>query len=401
LYILKSALRPQPVVVAYRDGQPIFIRDLGKAVDDAAIQSNIVRVNGNRSVYVPLLREPGENTIQVVDRIREGIATEVPKMKERGDIPQATQIDLVSDQSEYIREAIANLQTQVLLGGVLVLIVVIGFLRNIRASLAVLILLPLALLSGILGFYFTGETINVMTLGGLALAVGTVVDAGIVVVENTIRHRRMGKDSITAAMDAADEVSIPILSGTITTLVAFIPAIFLSGMVKFLFVPLALAAVLTIGASYVIAMTVVPAVCSRFLGDPRKAQQGDPEADQLQHGVFSRLIGKSIKGRWLSVAAIGGACIGSLALFPLLGTELFPEVDAGTFEVRIKTTPGTRIEKTEDLIIAIEDSIRDTISSDNIQTIISNIGMPVGKGAGFSTILSSNSGPDTAYGDFD
>lgn len=394
---LLSTSEIEDLVVTYRNGQPIFIRDIGSAVDDAAIQYNIVRVNGNRSVYVPLLREPGENTIQVVDRVREGIAREIPEMKKRGEIPEATRVDLVSDQSQYIRSAISNLQTQVIAGGVLVLIVVLAFLRNIRASLAVLILLPLALLSGILGFYFTGETINVMTLGGLALAVGTVVDAGIVVVENITRHRRMGKDRMAAAWDGAQEVSLPVFAGTITTLVAFIPAIFLSGMIQFLFVPLALAAVLTIGASYVITMTVVPVICSRFLNHTESSSSSSASDESDSERLLPRLIRLSIQGRWISIAAIGGACIGSLALFPFLGTELFPEVDAGAFEVRIKTTPGTRLEKTEELIIDLENSIRDTIGADNIQAIISNIGLPVGKGAGFSTILSSNSGPDTAY----
>lgn len=379
------------VVVAVRDGQPVFIRDLGEAKDDAAIQYNIVRVNGNRSVYVPLLREPGENTIRVVDSIREGIATEIPKMKERGDIPEQTQVDLVSDQSTYIRNAISNLQTQVLLGGLLVLVVVIVFLRNVKASIAVLIMLPLALLTGLLGFFFTGETINVMTLGGLALAVGTVVDAGIVVVENIIRHRRMGKDRKTAAHEGTREVAKPVLAGTITTLVAFIPAIFLSGMIQFLFVPLALSAVLTIGASYLIAMTVVPAFCARFLDDSTIPDR------QTKDGSYSELLTKSIKGKALSVTAIAGACLGSFFLLPAVGTELFPEVDSGTFEVRIKTTPGTRLDLTEKVIIDIEDSIKETIGEEHVQTIISNIGLPVGKGAGFSTILSSNSGPDTAY----
>ena len=382
------------VVVTWRDNQPIYIKDLGYAKDDAAIQYNIVRVNGNRSVYVPLLREPGENTIRVVDSIREGIATEIPKMKERGDIPEQTQVDLVSDQSTYIRDAISNLQTQVLLGALLVLVVVIGFLKNLRASIAVLILLPLALLTGFLGFFFTGETINVMTLGGLALAVGTVVDAGIVVVENIVRHRRMGKDAQTASRDGTSEVAAPVFAGTVTTLVAFIPALFLSGMVKFLFIPLALAAVFTIGASYLIAMTVVPAFCARFLG----AQPATgTSADTSTQGNYPQLLGKAMAGRKVSITAMAGACLGSLFLLPAVGTEFFPEVDAGSFEVRIKTTPGTRLELTEKTIIGIEDSIKATIGEDNIQAIISNIGLPVGKGAGFSTILSSNSGPDTAY----
>jgi len=396
---LQSTQDIDNVVVTVRDGNPIFIKDLGETKDDAELQYNIVRVNGARSVYVPLLREPGENTIQVVDRIREGIATEIPKMKERGEIPEATTIDLVSDQSTYIRSAISNLKTQVLLGGVLVVLIVVLFLRKLRASIAILIMLPLSILTGILGFFFTGETINVMTLGGLALAVGTVVDAGIVVVENIMRHRAMGKDARTAAEEGTQEVATPVLAGTITTLAVFVPAIFLSGMIKFLFLPLSLAAVMTIAASYFIAMTVAPAFCARFLGKNEvsagAAETTTNSADAT--GLYARTLTKAMRGGFLTIAAIVGATAGCLLLVPALGSELFPDIDAGTFEVRIKTIPGTRLEKTEELVARIEDSIKKTIPADELQTIISNIGMPVGKGAGFSTILSSNSGPDTAY----
>lgn len=385
------------VVVAVRDGQPIFIKDLGETKDDAELQYNIVRVNGARSVYVPLLREPGENTIQVVDRIREGIATEIPKMKERGDIPEVTQIDLVSDQSTFIRSAISNLKMQVGFGAILVVVIVVFFLRKLRASIAILVMLPLSILIGILGFFFTGETINVMTLGGLALAVGTVVDAGIVVVENIMRHRSMGKDALTAASDGTQEVAAPVLAGTITTLAVFVPAIFLTGMIKFLFVPLSLAAVITIAASYVIAMTVAPVFCARFLGKDKVGKISHPESETDSGGLYASTLYRAMRGGFLTVAVIVCGTLGCFLLVPALGSELFPDVDAGTFEVRIKTIPGTRLEKTEELVAKIEDSIKETIPEGEVQTIISNIGMPVGKGAGFSTILSSNSGPDTAY----
>ncbi len=388
------------VIVGVRDNQPIFVKDVATTKDDAALQYNIVRVNGRRSVYVPLLREPGKNTIQVVDRIRKGIAEEIPKMKLRGDIPEAVQIDLVSDQSTYIRQAISNLQMQLGLGALLVVVIVILFLRKLRPALAILLMLPLALLVGILGFFFTGETINVMTLGGLALAVGTVVDAGIVVVENIMRHREMGKDSATAAADGAIEVSAPVLAGTITTMVVFIPAVFLTGMVKFLFLPLALAAAITIAASYFIAMTVAPSFCARFLGENKgtgKNTRSEESSSAEATGLYAGLLRLSMKARLLTVMVIVGGTAASFLLFPLLGQELFPEVDAGTFEVRIKTVPGTKLLKTEELVASVEDSIKSVIPENEIQAIISNIGLPVGKGAGFSTILSSNSGPDTAY----
>ncbi|MCP4507066.1 MAG: efflux RND transporter permease subunit, partial [Fuerstiella sp.] len=205
-----------PVVI--RGGAPVFVRDVGRVVDDAALQYNVVRVNGKRSVYCPLLREPGENTIACVDRIYEGIAAEIPKMKERGDIPEATEVTLVSDQSSYIRLAMTNLYTQVGLGSILVAVVVLVFLRRFLPTLIIVATIVLAILIGGLGFAFTGQTINVMTLGGIALAIGTVVDAGIVVVENVIRHQRRGRIPLDAALEGPREVSGAILAGTVTTL---------------------------------------------------------------------------------------------------------------------------------------------------------------------------------------
>ncbi len=388
------------VPIAVRDGKPILIRDVGYAKDDAAIQYNIVRVNGKRSVYCPLLREPGENTIAVVDRIRHGIETEVPKMKALGDVPEAAEITLVSDQSRYIRDAMRNLFYEVGLGALLVTVVVGVFLRRILPTLAIVLVIVLSILIGALGFYFTGNTINVMTLGGIALAVGTVVDVGIVIVENVIRHLRMGKGPRDAARDGAAEVSMPVLAGTITTLAVFVPAIFLSGMIKYLFAPLAVAATMAIGASYFVGMTVVPAFAARFVRARRATlanADGHEEVDARPRGLYGRMLNLALRLRWLVIAVVFALVAGSILLVPRIGSELFPEVDAGTFELRVKTAPGTRIEETEQVIARMENAIRQVIPAAEIDTIISNIGMPLGKGAGFSTVLSSNTGPDTAY----
>ena len=234
--------------------------------DDAAIQYNIVRVNGSRSVYCPLLREPGENTIAVVDRIYEGIAKEIPDDESPRRNPRSHRSHprqrpiLLYPQ----RDAEPGLRSRIggLLGGHCR-----GGLSPARAAHAGDCLRHRACPCSSAGWAFTspGNTINVMTLGGIALAIGTVVDAGIVVVENVIRHLKMGKSPADAARDGAGEVSMPILAGTITTLAVFIPAIFLSGMIKYLFEPLSVAATMTIGASYFIAMTVMPAFCARFI----------------------------------------------------------------------------------------------------------------------------------------
>ncbi|TWT67183.1 efflux RND transporter permease subunit [Allorhodopirellula solitaria] len=394
----------EAIPIAVRDDRPIFIRDVGRVVDDAALQYNIVRVNGNRSVYCPLLREPGENTIAVVDRIYEGIEREIPKMKERGDIPEATEVTLVSDQSNYIRKAMSNLLTQVGLGALLVTIVVFLFLRSFVPTIIIVSTILLAILIGALGFAFSGQTINVMTLGGIALAIGTVVDAGIVVVENIIRHSRLGKSPMDAAREGPQEVSGAILAGTATTLAVFLPAVFLTGMIKYLFLPLSLAATLTIGASYFLALTVVPAYCATFVRERiRKKQSAEqPVAKTVEpaaqpKGLYGRLLHLAMAAPAISVLVIVVAVGASFALLPKIGTELFPTVDAGSFELRLKTLPGTSLLDTEKLVARVEESIKQVIPEEEIETIISNIGLPVGKGAGFSTVLSSNSGPDTAY----
>jgi multidrug efflux pump subunit AcrB len=386
------------IPIAVRDGQPIFLRDIGEARDDAAIQTNIVRVNGERSVYCPLLREPGSNTIAVVDRIRKGIAEEIPRMKARGEIPEAAKITLVGDQSSYIRDAIGNLQQQVLLGAFLVAIVVVVFLRRLLPTVAILLLLPASLLVGVLALHFCNVSINIMTLGGLALAVGTVVDAGIVVVENIIRHLDRGESAHDAAQKGAEEVAAPVLAGTITTLAIFLPALFLSGMVRYLFEPLALTAAVSIAASYIFAMTLLPAFCARFF----KARHQDKAGYRIpettaSHSPYTRVLHRSIQRPWVTSFFVFATAIGCCLLLPRVGTELFPSVDDGVFEIRMRTLPGTRIEKTEVLVEQIEAVIKEVIPANQLMTMLANIGLPVGKGAGFSTILSPNSGPDSAF----
>ena len=384
----------EAIPIAVRDGTPIFVRDVGFAKDDSALQYNIVRVNGKRSVYCPLLREPGENTIAVVDRVTEALKTEIPAMKDRGDIPPSAEVTLVSDQSSYIRDAMRNLTYEVGLGAILVAVVVLLFLRSFVPALAIILSMILSILAGALGFAFTGNTINVMTLGGVALAVGTVVDAGIVVVENIVRHLRMGKTPTEAAHDGATEVAAPVFAGTMTTLAVFLPVIFLTGMIRYLFEPLAVAATLTIGASYLIAMTLVPAYCSRFL---RRSKRSEPEQPQHSNGFYARTLKIALELRWLVLVGAMGLVAASFLLVPAIGTELFPEVDAGTIEIRMKTIPGTKLDDTEAIVANVEATLREVVPESEIDAIISNIGLPVGKGAGFSTILSPNSGPDTAF----
>lgn len=394
------------VPIAVRNGRPIFVRDVGYAKDDASIQYNIVHVDGKRSVYCPIMREPGVNTIAVVDRARKVVEDDVPIMKERGEVPKEAKITLVADQSSYIRTAMRNLIYEVGLGAILVAIVVAVFLRRLLPTLAIVAVIVLSLLIGGLGFAFTGNSINVMTLGGVALAVGTVVNVGIVIVENVIRHLQMGKSPMQAAREGSTEVAMPVLAGTVTTLAVFIPAIVLTGMIKDLFAPLSAAATITIGASYFIGMTVVPAFCMRFIrvrgrdaASPADAADaaGPSALDGPPSTFYGRLLAGAIQARWAVIVLIAVLAGTSVLLLPGIGTQLFPEVDAGTFEIRMRTIPGTRIEETERVVNRVEETIKEIIPPSEIETLIANIGLPAGKGAGYSAVLSPNTGPDSAF----
>src|SRR5216684_477613 len=263
-------------------GAPIYIRDVGKVEDSHQIQTNVVHVNGKRQVYIPIYRQPGANTIGVV----EGIKTAIGEISAR--LPKGINLDVVLDQSIYVRKAITSLEREALLGTFLAGLMILLFIGSFRSTAAILLSIPLSILAAIIGLFFTDNSLNLMTLGGLALAVGRLVDDSIVVLENTHRHLGLGKTTEAAALDAAEEVRIPILVATITTVVVFAPVVFLSGMGRFLFTPLALSVTFAMLASYVVALTVVPAYCVRFL---REAGGGGLQS------AFGRL--QTGYGRWL------------------------------------------------------------------------------------------------------
>src|SRR5713226_9545579 len=225
-------------------GSPVYIGDVGKVEDSHQIQTNVVHVNGKRQVYIPIYRQPGANTIGVV----EGIKRAIGEISAR--LPKGINLDVVLDQSVYVRKAISSLEREALLGTFLAGLMILLFIGSFRSTAAILLSIPLSILAAIIGLFFTDNSLNLMTLGGLALAIGRLVDDSIVVLENTHRHLAMGKTAETAALDAAEEVRMPILVAMITTVVVFAPVFFLSGIGKFLFSPLALSVTFAMLASY-------------------------------------------------------------------------------------------------------------------------------------------------------
>jgi CzcA family heavy metal efflux pump len=371
------------------NGRTTFVRDVARAVDSYSIVTNVVRVNGQHSVYLPILKQGGANTIRVVEDVKTA-------MQNFAGVPAGVKLDLVFDQSIYVRQAVSNLEHEGILGALLAGVMVFAFLANLRATGAVLITVPLALVAALGALYAVGETVNLMTLGGLALAVGPVIDASIVVIENVARRLAHGDDPSEAADRGATEVARPVLVSTISTLIVFLPVVFLTGIGRSLFVPLGKSVGFALAAAYVAAFTLVPVFCARFLS--REA------ALAAEHGRSARtfdrfaaryrsLLERVIARRRMAISATLATLVASVILLaPRLGQEFFPPVDAGQFVMNVRTTPGTRVEETEKVVAGIEDLMHEVVPRGQIDTIVSNIGIF----RGFAAMYSQNSGQHTA-----
>jgi multidrug efflux pump subunit AcrB len=388
------------------DGQPVMMRDVGEVQNASQIQTNIVRINGSRQAYIPIYRQPGANTVKIVSEIRSQLSTILLRLQtEKSDDPkmETLVLDVAMDQSIGVRQSITGLQIAGLLGAGLAGVVVLVFLRNITSTLLIVMAIPLAILASIFGLYLSGDTINSMTLGGLALAIGILVDQSIVVLENIIRHVQMGKKPREAAFDGAQEVAIPILVSTITFAIVFFPVVFLSGLAKFLFTPLALAATIAIFASYFISITLVPAYCASFLGTQR-TQHSEAGAFTKMYGGFLSVL---ISARFIVVGGAIAAFVFTMILTMQLGQELFPTVDSGQVNITVRLPSGTNIQHTQNMIEQIEKSIMDEIGKpdprfanndeqhpeSNLQLLISNIGVLMDWPAAYTP----NSGPMDAF----
>jgi multidrug efflux pump subunit AcrB len=246
----------------WADGNKVvYLGDVADVVDGTRWRTNTVRVNGQRAVYMPLLRQAGASAIRVVDNVQAFL----PELYARGTVPEDVRVEVAFDQSQYVRDALSNLRLEAVAGAVLASLVVLLFLGSLRSTLIVALSLPLSVLAAFMGLYFTGHTLNIITLGGLALVVGRIVDDSIVDVENTVRHLSLGKTPFQAALDSAREIAVPVLMATLTTVVVFFPITFMEGIGKSLFTPLAVSAALAMFASYFVSRTVSPLCCARLL----------------------------------------------------------------------------------------------------------------------------------------
>ncbi len=367
------------------NGPTTYIRDVAQVEDSNQIQTNVVRVQSKRQVYIPIYRQPGANTIAVV----EGIKAQLKPILER---IKGINLDVVMDQSIYVRQAIRNLVQEAGLGFLLAAVMVFIFLGSARPTIIVLIALPLAVLGALIGLYFTHETLNAMTLGGLALVIGLLIDQSIVVIENSQRHLEMGKSAFESARDGALEVGKPLLIITVTLAVVFFPIVFITGIGKFLFTPLAKAVIMALGTSYVLALTLVPACAAKFFRATHSEGKHVSWFERLRAG-YSRALERALDLRW--PVLIGTAALFVLSIFILksIGTELFPETDAGQFTVKMRATTGLRVEKTEELVAQVEKTIAKVVPEKDRRIIISNLGVLLDWPAAYTP----NSGPQDAF----
>jgi multidrug efflux pump subunit AcrB len=388
----------------------VSVGDIGKAEDANQIQYNVVRVDGQRSVYLPIMKQGGDtNTIAVVQGIRDAI-------EHLYDIPKQLKSAVVFDQSAFVKEAIKTLLHEGVIGLALTSLMILIFLGSFRATSAVFLSIPLSALATFVALYMMGSTINTMILGGLALAFSRIIDNSVISLENIYRHLEHGAAPMAAAEAGGSEVSLAVLAATLTTAVVFFPVTFLYGVSKFLFSALALAVVISLFASYVVAMTVIPLFCSRFLQAVPHANSGaeheyevEPTAaagkswwERFTAGFnrqfnrmldsYERWVNRALVRPGLTVAILSGVFLLSLVIYPFLGLAFFPSTDAGQFTINLKVPTGTRLEVTEQYAAKVEDLIRKAVGPKDLKMVVSNIGVV----PDFSSLYTTNAGPYTA-----
>src|SRR5579862_135934 len=384
----------------------VLVADVGKAGDASQVQYNKVRINSQASVYLPVMKQGGDaNTIAVVNGIKLGISKLL-------DVPKQLVTQVVFDQSVFVRTAIETLVHEGGIGLILTGLMILVFLGSMRATAAVFLSIPLSALAAFIALNLGGNTINAMILGGLALAFSRLIDNSVVVLENIFRHLEMGEPPDVAAERGGQEVSLPVLAATLTTIVVFFPVTFLYGVSRFLFTALALSVVFSLLASYVVAMTVVPLFCAKLIKKPSADHElGEAHATSLAAkrwdarfnawfnrkftGMLNRYEGVLKIGLLRPIAlvlGISGVFILSLGLYPLIGQAYFPRTDPGQFVISVKAPSGTRLELTDQLIGQVEDIVRQIVPQKDLKIIVSNIGTT----PGFNAILNPNSCPSTA-----
>ena len=371
------------------NGSTVYVRDVAQVHDGYAVQQNVVRHDGKRGALLTVLKNGNESTISIVKRVKDVL----PRIQST--LPPGLRVAQLFDQSIFVRAAISGVVREAVAAALLTGMMILLFLGSWRSTLIVCVSIPLSILSSLAILYAMGETINIMTLGGMALAVGILVDDATVTIENIHRNIGMGKNLLQAILDGAQQISVPAFVSTLCICIVFVPVAFLGGTAKFLFTPLALAVVLAMAASYILSRTLVPTMIHFLLPAEMGLHQGpDGEADVEGagwiwhiHHLFNRVFEKmqdtycdildsALHHRWLVVCGFVLLAGSSAALYSRIGTDFFPLVDAGQIRLHVRAPSGTRIEETEARIGEVERAIRQIVPSNEVAAILDNIGLP-------------------------
>jgi multidrug efflux pump subunit AcrB len=351
----------------------VFVRDVGQVTDGSDIVTSYALVNGRRTVYVPVTKRADASTLTVVDLVKENL----PRFQAA--VPEGITVSYEFDQSPYVIRAIEGLTFEGALGALLTGIMVLLFLRDWRSSLIVVVNIPLAIMGAVLALALTGQTVNIMTLGGLALAIGVLVDMSTVVIENIHTHLAAGKRVARAVVDSGREVALPLLIAMLCVLAVFVPSVFMEGAARAMFLPLSLAVGFAMVAAYVLSSTLVPILSVWFLRGHEHAAAGAPGSEggfaRFQRG-YAKVVDSFVRVRWLVAGAYAAASVAVIVLVGgALGTEIFPRVDTGQLQVRLRAPTGTRVDGTEQIALQALDIIEREVGADNVAITLAFLGV--------------------------
>ena len=373
------------------NGATVYMKDVAQIRDGFAVQTNIVRTNGSRGALLTVLKSGKASTLDIVNRVKRALPRILAGM------PTALKVTPLFDQSIFVKASIDGVVREATIAAALTGLMILLFLGSWRSTLIVCISIPLSILTSLIVLSLMGETINVMTLGGMALAVGILVDDATVEIENTHRNMGMKKPLVRAVLDGAQQIAVPALVSTLSICIVFVPVLLLTGAAKYLFTPLALAVVFAMLASYLLSRTLIPNMVHYLLKPEvemyRQGENGESAGGKgpiwRAHYAFNRrfeslrmrytgLLDLALDFRGLTLALFGVFCVGSMGLIFLIGRDFFPTVDSGTMRLHARPPAGTRLEQAQVDFAAIEDEIRKVIPAKELDTIIDNIGLPNG-----------------------
>jgi multidrug efflux pump subunit AcrB len=365
------------------NGTTTYVRDVAYVRDGFSPQTNIVRKDGARGVLLSVLKNGGASTLDIVANLR----ALLPRVQSI--LPGDIKVTPLFDQSVFVKAAVKGVVVEALIAAGLTALMVLLFLGNWRSTLIIALTIPLSILSSVLALQALGETLNLMTLGGMALSVGILVDQAIVTIENIERHLHLGKPLEDAIMVGAGEIGVPAFVSTLCICIVFVPMFFLSGVARFLFVPLAEAVVFAMVASYILSRTLVPTLVMLLMRGTQGASDASAKPSLLQRtyrafdrqfervrGAYTVALASLLEKRGVFGVAFLVFCLVSCGLFPFLGRDFFPSVDAGQIRLHIRAPTGTRIEETARLADDVEAAIREYVPKEELETVLDNLGVP-------------------------